>query len=95
MQNNLQKNGDYTDTTVSNSKGKKKPMSFLYWFITLFLTIIPLVGLIFLAYWAFGDNYTFPERNTFAKAALLWLIFLIFIVFFAWITFGENMFFSR
>jgi sterol desaturase/sphingolipid hydroxylase (fatty acid hydroxylase superfamily) len=56
------------------------------WFWTLFLTAIPLVGLIMLLVWAFGGGNNLNKSN-WAKATLLWILVitvfyaLIFIVF--------------
>lgn len=47
------------------------PISVSDWFLTLFLTAIPLVGLILLFVWAFGSN-TNPSKANWAKASLLW-----------------------
>ena len=46
------------------------------WLITLVVTAIPLVGLIFLFLWAFGDD-TNQNKANWAKAALLFYLILI------------------
>lgn len=52
---------------------QKKVMSTKDWFITLFITTIPLVGFIMLIVWAVGDDSNINRKN-FAKASLLWII---------------------
>lgn len=41
------------------------------WFLTIFLTAIPLVGLVLLFVWAFGST-TNPSKANWAKASLAW-----------------------
>jgi len=43
------------------------------WVLTLFLTAIPVVGLIMLFVWAFGSNTSISKSN-WAKAALIWML---------------------
>jgi hypothetical protein len=43
------------------------------WFLTIFLTAIPIVGLVLLFVWAFGGNAK-PSKANWAKATLLWLV---------------------
>ena len=50
-----------------------QPVSILNWFATIFITAIPLIGLIMLFVWAFGEN-TQPTKANWAKATLLWLL---------------------
>lgn len=58
------------------------PLSVKDWFLTLFITYIPLVGLIMLLVWAF-DSTTNLNKKNFAKASLLWtLIGIVFAVIF-------------
>lgn len=62
------------------------PVTISDWFLTLFLTAIPLVGIILLFVWAFGSN-TNPSKANWAKAALLWaaigiIIWLLFMAIF-------------
>ncbi len=42
------------------------------WFITIFITAIPIIGFIMLFVWAFGGNAQSSKAN-WAKATLLWL----------------------
>lgn len=52
------------------------------WFATLFIAALPLIGLILLFVWAFG-NSTSPCKANWAKATLLWyLVFLVLGMFF-------------
>jgi len=46
------------------------PVSFGSWMLTLFLMMIPLVNIIMLFVWAFGDSN--PSKANYAKASLLW-----------------------
>ena len=43
------------------------------WLLTVFITGLPIVGLVFLFIWAFGDGQR-PERVNFAKAYLLFML---------------------
>jgi succinate dehydrogenase/fumarate reductase cytochrome b subunit len=60
-------------------------VSFGEWFLTIFLTAIPLVGIVLLFVWAFGAT-TNPSKANWAKASLAWaaivivLYLLIFVV---------------
>ncbi|WP_258166510.1 hypothetical protein [Paenibacillus sp. PCH8] len=51
-------------------KAGPKPVSFGSWMLTLFLMMIPIVNIIMLFVWAFGDSN--PSKANYAKAALLW-----------------------
>lgn len=42
------------------------------WFVTIFITAIPIVGFVMLFVWAFGSN-AHPSKANWAKATLLWL----------------------
>lgn len=59
------------------------PMTVKDWLLTMFITAIPLVGLIMLFVWAFGSGNNLNKAN-YAKAALIWLaiIFVLYIVIF-------------
>jgi hypothetical protein len=60
-------------------------VSFGEWFLTIFLTAIPLVGIVLLFVWAFSAT-TNPSKANWAKASLVWagigivLYLLIFVV---------------
>lgn len=45
-------------------------VSFGSWMLTIFLMMIPLVNIIMLFVWAFGDSN--PSKANYAKASLLW-----------------------
>lgn len=62
---------------IDEPKQSEAPMSVSDWVLTIFLTSIPLVGIIMLFVWAFGDN-AIKTKSNYAKAMLIW--FLIFIV---------------
>ncbi|WP_205677199.1 hypothetical protein [Antarcticibacterium arcticum] len=49
------------------------PMRTSEWFWTLFLTAIPLVGIILLLIWGFGSSSNLNKSN-WAKATLLWIL---------------------
>lgn len=55
------------------------PISVGDWIITFLILSIPLVNLIMLFVWAFGDG-THPSKKNFAKAYLIFLVIAIFIV---------------
>ncbi len=48
------------------------PMTIGDWIITFIITYIPLVGLIMLFVWAFGDG-THPSKKTWAQALLIFV----------------------
>ena len=78
---------------VQQQTQQQPPVSISDWFLTLFLTAIPLVGLILLFVWAFGST-TNPSKANWAKAALLWAAIgiVIYIIIFA--IFGAALFHS-
>ena len=51
---------------------KSTEVSTKEWFLTVFLTAIPVVGFILLLVWAFGDHAK-PSKANWAKATLMWL----------------------
>ena len=61
-------------------------MSVSDWVLTIFLTSLPIIGIILLFVWAFGDNQK-TDRANWSKATLIWfaigIVFgFIFLVFF-------------
>jgi succinate dehydrogenase/fumarate reductase cytochrome b subunit len=63
-----------------------KPMSVGDWVITILLTALPIIGIILLFVWAFGDNQKIDRAN-YSKASLIWIAIwlvlgFIFLVFF-------------
>jgi hypothetical protein len=57
------------------------------WVLTIFLSSIPVVGLILLLIWAFGDNQP-SEKVNWAKATLIWYLIGIVVVSFFFMLFG-------
>lgn len=62
------------------------PMTIGDWIITFIITYVPLVGLIMLFVWAFGDG-THPSKKSWAQALLLFvaisiILLIIFIIVF-------------
>jgi hypothetical protein len=57
------------------------------WFLTLFISAIPLVGFIMLFVWAFSGGTNSSKAN-WAKATLLWIAISIFFVIMLFILFG-------
>lgn len=49
------------------------PSSLGQWVITLLLTLIPIVNIIFLCIWAFGSSPEDPSKRNWAKAELIFL----------------------
>lgn len=62
---------------VPQTQSVYSPVSIGEWIVTFILMYIPIVGIIMLFVWAFGDG-THPSKKTFAQAALI--MALIFIV---------------
>lgn len=54
------------------------PISVGDWIITFIILAIPIVNIIMLFVWAFGDN-THPSKKNFAKAQLIIFVIVIFI----------------
>lgn len=53
------------------------------WVITLFITMIPIIGQVMLFVWAFGSGVN-PSKANWAKANLIWFgIAVVLVVFFA------------
>lgn len=64
----------------------KQEVSVGDWMITLLITSLPLIGLIMLFVWAFGDGTNQSKKN-WAKATLIWyaigfVLFIIFLIMF-------------
>ena len=71
---------------IDQEENNMHPMSVGDWVLTLFLTSIPVVGLILLFVWAFGNNQKIDRAN-YSKATLVWLaigfvVAFVFIMFF-------------
>jgi Na+/phosphate symporter len=56
-----------------------KPMTMGGWLITFIIQAIPLVGIIMLFVWAFGDG-THPSKKTWAQASLIFALIMIVLV---------------
>ena len=63
---------------VLDNQQTSPSMSVGDWVLTIFLTSLPLIGIILLFVWAFGDNQK-VDRANWSKATLIW--FAIGIVF--------------
>ena len=53
------------------------------WLITILITAIPIVGLVMLFVWAFGDNQNQSKAN-WAKANLIWMLIMFVFVAIVW-----------
>lgn len=62
------------------------------WLVVLLVTSIPIVNLVMLIIWAFGGVNVNPNKVTFAKAALLWMVILFAFYFIFGILFGIGAF---
>lgn len=62
--------------------GEQSPVSLGDWMLTYLLMIIPVINIVLLFVWAFGNN-THPSKANWAKANLIWLV--IFIVFYMFV----------
>jgi len=58
---------------LQNTGSNYQPMSIGEWIITFIITYIPLVGLIMLFVWAFGDG-SHPSKKTWAQASLIMIV---------------------
>ena len=61
---------------MENQNNPTPVMKVSDWFITVFISAIPLVGLIMLFVWGFGSD-TNQSKANWAKAMLLWYAVLI------------------
>lgn len=59
--------------------GSYKPMTIGDWLITFIITAIPLIGIIMLFVWAFGDG-THPSKKSWAQAYLILMLILVVLV---------------
>ncbi len=66
----------------------QKPMSVKEWLITFLILAIPIVGLVMLFIYAFGDNQNVNKQN-WAKAQLIWLAIVLALMFLFFIIFGS------
>ena len=67
---------------IDENKTNEPRMSVTDWVLTIFLSGLPIIGIIMLFIWAFGENQR-NERVNWAKATLVWyLIGIVFAGFF-------------
>jgi cobalamin synthase len=57
------------------------------WMVTLLITFLPLIGLIMLFVWAFGDG-TNPSKKNWAIATLIWFAISIVLAILFFVIFG-------
>ena len=72
--------------TIENAN--QKPMSVKDWLITLLLMAIPIVGIVLLFVYAFGNNENVNKQN-WAKAQLIMLAIVFALIIFFFILFGS------
>lgn len=70
-----------TSEMLDVQETQSEVMSVKDWLFTLFIGIIPFVNLIMLLVWAFSNNGN-PNRQSYAKASLLFMVILIALFFF-------------
>lgn len=76
---------EVTRSEVPNTNSK---MTIGNWLVTYLVTSIPLIGIIMLFVWAFGDG-TNSTKQTWAKATLIWIaISLVLVIGFYVMLFG-------
>ncbi len=68
-----QNNGAPVNKQPAYQAPQMPPTSVGNWFLTILLLCIPLVGLIMLFVWAFGEN-TEPSKRNWARAQLIWML---------------------
>lgn len=72
-----------------NPKQSAPIMSVKDWVITLLIMIIPIVNIVFLIIWAFGnDNALNPSKRNWAKAQLIFMVIGIIISILSFIVIG-------
>jgi len=63
----------------ANSDGKNPEIISIWdWIITIFITMIPIVGQIMLLIWAFGSGVN-PTKANWARANLIWFVAALFL----------------
>jgi chromate transport protein ChrA len=72
--------------TIESSN--QKPMSVKDWLITLLLMAIPIVGIVLLFVYAFGNNENINKQN-WAKAQLIMIAIVLALVIFFLVLFGS------
>ena len=76
---------------MENYNQSNEVMSVKDWFITLFITGIPLVGLIMLFVWAFGGGANITKQN-YAKGALILVALVAALYFVFFVLFAATLF---
>ncbi len=66
----------------------QKPMSVKDWLITFLILAIPVVGLVMLFIYAFGNDQNIHKQN-WAKAQLIWMAIILALVFLVFLIFGS------
>lgn len=66
------------------------PVGLGSWMLILLIMLIPLVNIIMLFVWAFGEN-TNPSKLNWARATLLWLLLLILLYIILFAFFGASL----
>lgn len=56
--------------------GNYKPMTIGEWMVTILISALPLIGIIMLFVWAFGDG-AHPSKKSWAAATLIWIAIVI------------------
>ena len=77
---------EHQQTPGTETPQFSQPISTGDWVVTLLIAAIPLVNIIMLLVWAFGDG-THPSKANWAKAALIWMaisigLWMLFFLFF-------------
>ena len=70
---------------------ENRPMSVGNWFVTILIMAIPVVGLIMLFVWAFGDMALLSKRK-WARAQLIWMLIAFVLVFLFFVTIFSTLF---
>ena len=73
--------------TLDNRNDQIRLMSVGDWILTIFITVLPLIGLIMLFIWAFSENDK-PDRANYAKASLIWMAVWLVLGFMFMVVFG-------
>lgn len=66
----------------------QQPMSVKDWLITFLILAIPVVGLVMLFIYAFGNDQNIHKQN-WAKAQLIWMAIILALVFLVFLIFGS------
>ncbi|MGI9533966.1 MAG: hypothetical protein ACR2NW_03365 [Thermodesulfobacteriota bacterium] len=75
-----------TPSNIVNSE--HKPLSVTDWIIVFLLICLPILGIILVIYWSFGDNINVNKKN-FSKAMLIFFVFAFLLAIIFAILFGQ------